>query len=406
MAHADLLLRVERLVGHTGGSTRVEVESLLTDATAVQVWLDARSVALMRNLNELAAADGSLLPEDVVARAGALRRRDADALARRTEVLDALPAFDAALSSGTITAEHVDILERATRRLPRAEKAKVADRHERLAELAARSTPDEFIAVMKGEVARVQHDEGAADLSKQRENTALASFIDPVTGMVHLRGQFDPERGGRLLGRLRNELERLFHDALPDDCPTDARKQDHLRALALLSLTDSTPNTSSGGHAEIVVVIDEATARNGRHEHTQLWVSNGVELAMPSIRRLMCEGTIVPVIVDANGVVLNVGRTQRLATRAQRRALRAMYATCGVPGCEVAYDHCQPHHIHWWEHGGPTDLVNLIPLCSKHHHAVHDRGWVLLLDPSTRALTIVLPDGTTMATGPPRARAG
>ncbi len=406
MVAADLLLRVERLLGHGAGSSRLEIESLLVDAAAVRKWLDVCTVAFMRDLNELAAADGSLLPEDVVARTSAMRRRDADALARRSEVLDALPSFDAALHAGTITAEHVDIFERATRRLPRAEKAKIAERHERLAALAARSTPDEFMAVMKGEAARVQQDEGAADLAKQREDTALASFIDPVTGMVHLRGQFDPERGGRLLGRIRNELERRFHDALPDGCPTDERKQDHLRALALLSLTDSTPNTSSGGHAEILVVIDEGTVRNGRHEHTQLWVSNGVDLAMPSIRRLMCEGTIIPIIVDTNGVVLDVGRAQRLATKAQRRALRAMYATCGVPGCRVAYDHCQPHHIHWWEHGGPTDLDNLIPLCSKHHHAVHDSGWVLIMDPGSRALTIVLPDGTTMATGPPRARAG
>lgn len=359
----------------------------------------------MRDLNAIAAVDGSLLPEDVVARTAGLRRRDADALARRTEVLDALPAFDAALRSGAITAEHVDILERATRRLPRAEKAAIADRHERLADLAARSTPDEFIVVMKGEAARAQRDEGAADVAKQRENTSLSTFVDPVTGMVHLRGQFDPERGGRLLGRIKNELERRFHDALPDDCPTDERKQDHLRALALLALTDPAPNTSSGGQAEIIVVIDEATVRRGRHEQSQVWVSNGVDLAMPSIRRLMCDGTIVPVIVDANGVVLDVGRTRRLATKAQRRALRAMYATCGIPGCRVAFDHCQPHHIQPWEHGGSTDLVNLFPLCSRHHHAVHEGGWRILLDPHSRAITIALPDGTTMATGPPRARA-
>ncbi len=45
-------------------------------------------------------------------------------------------------------------------------------------------------------------------------------------------------------------------------------------------------------------------------------------------------------------------------------------------------------------------VVNLIPLCSKHHHAAHEGGWQLTLHPD-RALTIVYPDGTTQTTGPP-----
>ena len=35
------------------------------------------------------------------------------------------------------------------------------------------------------------------------------------------------------------------------------------------------------------------------------------------------------------------------------------------------------HHIVWWEHGGRTVLENLLLLCPKHHHAIHDRHWEL-----------------------------
>ena len=56
-------------------------------------------------------------------------------------------------------------------------------------------------------------------------------------------------------------------------------------------------------------------------------------------------------VVVRNGVVLyapgelNLGRTTRLANRAQRRALRALYSSCAIPGCTGAYDRCKLHHV-------------------------------------------------------------
>jgi len=60
--------------------------------------------------------------------------------------------------------------------------------------------------------------------------------------------------------------------------------------------------------------------------------------------------------------------------------------------------------VQWWRNGGFTDLENLLPLCSKHHHLVHDGRWTLTLL-ADRTLTINLPDGTVMSTGPPVRRA-
>jgi hypothetical protein len=62
------------------------------------------------------------------------------------------------------------------------------------------------------------------------------------------------------------------------------------------------------------------------------------------------------------------------------------------------------HHVVPWEHGGSTDLDNLVPLCSKCHHLVHDAGWQLTMD-ADRVVTIRRPDGTHAARGePPRVR--
>ena len=109
------------------------------------------------------------------------------------------------------------------------------------------------------------------------------------------------------------------------------------------------------------------------------------------------------VVVAAPGS-LDLGRTTRLANRAQRRALRALYRGCGIPGCDVSFDRCTIHHVVWWRHGGRTDLENLLPLCPHHHTLVHTAGWVITLGPN-RELTLRLPDGSLHNTGPPSRKA-
>jgi hypothetical protein len=68
-----------------------------------------------------------------------------------------------------------------------------------------------------------------------------------------------------------------------------------------------------------------------------------------------------------------------------------MYTTCAIPDCDVPYHRCQIHHIDYWENGGRTDLDNQVPLCSRHHHAVHEGGWTLSLERSTRDVTLTPP---------------
>ena len=101
----------------------------------------------------------------------------------------------------------------------------------------------------------------------------------------------------------------------------------------------------------------------------------------------------MPIVLNRAGEALNCGREHRVANRAQRRALRAMYRTCGYPGCDVVFDRCDIHHVIEWLRHGSTDLHNLLPLCSTHHHLVHEGRWRLTLD-KHRVITIHRPDGT------------
>ena len=121
--------------------------------------------------------------------------------------------------------------------------------------------------------------------------------------------------------------------------------------------------------------------------------ADGHPLPVDTVRRLGCDADIVPIVIDDSGVPLHHGRTRRLATRPQRHALRTMYRTCGHPGCSVRFEDCRLHHVTWWEHLGGTNLDNLLPLCERHHHQVHDGGWDLTLK-ADRTITLCRPDGT------------
>ena len=127
------------------------------------------------------------------------------------------------------------------------------------------------------------------------------------------------------------------------------------------------------------VLIDLDTLRDGLHDHSVCETSTGEPVPVATIRRLCCDADIIPVVLDGDGVALDVGRAKRVATREQRRALRAMYRTCAHPGCSVGFDDCDIHHVNPWTPTGLTDLDNLLPLCSRHHHLVHEGGWTLTL---------------------------
>ena len=97
------------------------------------------------------------------------------------------------------------------------------------------------------------------------------------------------------------------------------------------------------------------------------------QLTPATIRRLACEADLVPAVLATDGQLLDLGRTTRLATPAQRQALWLRDGGCTYPGCSIPATWCDAHHVRHWSRGGPTDLSNLALLCGRHHTVVHDR---------------------------------
>ncbi len=145
----------------------------------------------------------------------------------------------------------------------------------------------------------------------------------------------------------------------------------------------------------ISILCDLDTLITGiRATGTVCETDDGVPIPPDTVRRLACDAHIVPILLGSTGEVLDQGRRARTATPAQRNTLAAMHQSCAFPGCTVGFSACKIHHVEWWwEHNGPTDIENLLPLCEKHHHTVHEGGWGLTLD-ADRTATWIRPDGT------------
>ena len=104
-------------------------------------------------------------------------------------------------------------------------------------------------------------------------------------------------------------------------------------------------------------------------------LADGTELAPSAVRRLACDAGIVAAVLGSAGEVLDLGRTARTASPAQRRALALRDRGCAFPGCDRPPAWCDAHHLDHWEDGGATDLGNLVLLCGHHHRVIHHEGW-------------------------------
>jgi hypothetical protein len=209
--------------------------------------------------------------------------------------------------------------------------------------------------------------------------------------MRHTKISLDPVRDAPLWAAIDQARRQLRTTAGPGPVNWEQLQVD----AVLAAVTGQ--YTATGG---ILVLIDLDTLVDRVHQHTVCELADGTPLPVETVRHIACSAEIIPVVLDGAGRALDVGMSKRLATEAQRQALAAMYRTCGYPGCDIPFEACEIHHVIPYDHGGPTDLPNLLPLCliNGHHHQVHEGGWTLTLTPD-RTITLTRPDATLWFTG-------
>jgi len=346
----------------------------------------------------------SPIPEKPIAKAARSSQRKAKKALQRGETAGEMPQLGEALDKGEVSGEHVDAAGAALRNADQATRGELAKSIDALTDKAAPMSAEEFGRLVRAEAERVAGDEGESRLARQQRAIRFQHRVDPASGMIEFWGKLDPLRGMTFVNRLRARVSELFADKTPEGCPSDPlEKHAYLQALALLDLCERGGGRS--GRPEVIVVVD---TRASRGDGPAVDWGIPVELPVSALTRLVPNADVHTVVVRDGTIVhapgrLDLGRTTRLANAAQRRALRAIYPRCAIPDCPTRFDHCKIHHVRWWRRGGRTDLHNLLPVCVRHHNAIHDQGWVIELG-ADRVLTVTLPNREVMTTGPPRRR--
>ena len=214
-----------------------------------------------------------------------------------------------------------------------------------------------------------------AQEARARKRTAMRLW-DDGEGLTH--GRFTiPVAQGSMLRKMLHGFSAPKHVRATEGAGSYHHEKPTPEKLgqAFCSLLERYPRDQlpqlGGLTASIVVTADHETL-TGAHKAAHL--DTGVAISPGQLRRWACEARLYPAVLDSKSHVLDLGRSTRLHTEAQRLALIVEQKTCQHPGCEVLGAFCHVHHTDPWSHGGPTDTDRAALLCPFHHHQAHATG--------------------------------
>jgi hypothetical protein len=254
---------------------------------------------------------------------------------------------------------------------------------EDLLEVARHGTVAQLEVIVRG-LRTVEHNEHPSEQA-DREYVARRWGDD---SMWALAVKLDPERGALVDAALDKiaqaeelskpqALVRLAEIALAalndaNNPPRALRGEEH--AAVVIHLDANRLAADVNEVADVADVAADRDARSAERVRPAARLDKGPGLPNNVVQRLLCDGR-VRTLLTKDEHVLDVGRTHRLVTRKQYRALlRRHNGHCAHPGCPNT-EKLHAHHAIPWLLGGPTDLDNLILLCERHHLALHDGAY-------------------------------
>jgi len=313
-------------------------------------------------LEGFAPADGSAAP-----------RGAASLTPRYPFVAEAALAGDLSVdSAGIITAG----LETLTDRVP---SERVHEVERRLVDKAVHLASHEVRSLVAKAVARADL-RGHEDREERQHAERYIAWKEDHTGMVTFTGKLDAVTAAPI----RTVIEQIVtHDfrARRDQEPADQdqRTVGQMRADALFSVCRHAlgckETDQSGIRTTIVVRMNNTDIDAGRGLGSIDGTNQPVSVGQ--LRRLAGDAGIIPAVLGGDSEVLDLGRNKRMFTRSQRLALLERDGGCAK--CHAPPEHCEAHHIRWWENGGGTDLSNGVMLCTRCHHDIHRQGWEILV---------------------------
>lgn len=178
------------------------------------------------------------------------------------------------------------------------------------------------------------------------------------------------------------------------------RRADGLLAMVNHHNQQALAPVHGGDRPRISILMSYDKLHKAAHDNgllTGALAGSGEPVPAGTLRQLLCDADLLPVVLGGPSEILDVGHSQRFVTPAQRLALEARDGGCAFPGCDKPPQDCHAHHmIPWWQ-GGPSDLSNLVLVCAHHHGIVEPSR-----DPTADRWQIRLGTDSTPEVTPPR----
>jgi hypothetical protein len=304
---------------------------------------------------------------------------------RTAQALRVLPAISAAFAEGRLSYTKVRALTR------------VAHVHDE--DLLLAYALDAPAARVEERCRQIRNAQPESIHSARRvwERRSLSVWRDEAHGTLRLTVELPIEDGELIVhaldravaaGEVSNDVDP---DAIAESKGTawQAQQADALVAVVRSYLDGSAAggenHSSTADHYQVVVHVDEKSLGGG------LGCS---DLPIDTVRRLLCDCSLVTVVEGDNGRPLDVGRKQRTAPTPLKRALYARDRGCTFPGCHRTR-YLAGHHLHHWIDGGETSAQNMTLLCTYHHRLLHEGAYRTLREPDD-TLRYVTADGRTI----------
>jgi Domain of unknown function (DUF222)/HNH endonuclease len=309
--------------------------------------------------------------------AAVARREDASFGSVRAEVvlaqrLDAdLPLTAAALRDGSLSVDKAKLMARlAPTSQARRAGLRDPDRGE-AALLAKAKTVDirELTRLIEAWGYRI--DPAGDDRAYRDARPTYQVIVTDVAAGTEVHGLVSPETGEILRTALRAVT------GVPqagDGKTTEQRNAEALHTMArfLLDAGEHGEHTKVRPHLNVSVGYDTLLAAAGEAGvDPATFTETGRPVPRVVLDRLACDSEISRVIFGPDGIVLDAGRTARIVSNDQRRAVITRDRECQRPGCHAPPRYCEVHHRIWWDRGGGTSVEDSVLLCWHDHDWVH-----------------------------------
>jgi len=183
--------------------------------------------------------------------------------------------------------------------------------------------------------------------------------------------------------------ERVRKADLPANVPWEARRAEALVGLVADGAHATSPVRDRPLVHITIPLADLEASKGGTIE--------GRPIADSTIRRMLCDGSVVGVVIDEHGQPVAVGTKTRVPSpRTQRGVDVRDQKRCTFPGCGRPAD--ETHHVLHWVDGHRTEVGLLTSLCKSHHRGHHRGRFDIDIDPATGQVRFSRPDGSVILT--------